>query len=141
MTRVRATALFVTALVFAAPAAAASDSADKCAALNYLFAQARTEFPELASAKLSPGTCSLARQEFECRWGFAGDRYIAAEEQASRLTDCAAAASHSKPIKGKRGETAYQLNPETSVFIRGPEMDSGDWALTLRIVSTADWTQ
>jgi hypothetical protein len=127
------------ALLIGTPAAAADTATDKCAALNYLFAQARTEFPELAHAKLAPGTCSLVRQEFKCRWGFAGDRYVAAQEQASRLNQCAAAASRAAAVKAKGGEVAYQLNPETSVFIQGPQMDAGEWALTLRIVSSADW--
>jgi hypothetical protein len=135
----QASILFLGAVLIGTPAIAADAANDKCAALNYLFAQARTEFPELARARLSPGVCSMMRQEFKCRWGFAGDRFVSAQEQASRLTECAAAASGAEPIKGKKGEVAYQLNPETSVFIRGPEMDAGEWALTLRITSTADW--
>lgn len=137
--KTRISALFFAALLIDAPAVAADTANDKCGALNYLFAQARTEFPELARAKLNAGVCSLVRQEFKCRWGFAGDRFVSAQEQASRLKQCAAAASRAEPVKAKRGEVEYQLNPETSVFIGGPQMDAGDWALTLRIVTTADW--
>ncbi len=126
-------------LCLAAPAAAASAAPDECAALNHLFRLGRSEFPQLAHEDLSPGRCSLRSQQFKCRWGFAGDRFASAQEQASRLARCTAAEPHARQIKGKGGETAYQLNPETSVFIRGPEMDSGEWAITLKIVTSANW--
>jgi hypothetical protein len=134
-----AAVLFLASLQIAAPGAAAASADEKCAALDYLFAEARTEFPQLARAKLAPGVCSITSHEFKCRWGFSGDRFQSAKDQASRLSDCAAAASGAEAIKGKRGEMAYRLNPETAVFIRGPEMDSGEWALTLRIVTSSDW--
>ena len=125
--------------LIATPAIAAEGTADKCAAMNYLLAQARTDFPDLAHYKMKPGRCALLRDEFKCEWAFTGDRYTAAKEQAAQLVECTASQRGAKPIEGKRDESRYQLNPETSVSIRGPQMDSGDWKLTLKIVSTADW--
>lgn len=122
-----------------APAVAAGTAQDQCGAMNHLLAQARSEFPELANKKLNPARCTMAKQEFKCVWGFSSDRFIAATEQAARLAECTAAQPGAKPLDGKRGEVRVQLNPETSVSIRGPEANSGDWKLTLRIVSTADW--
>jgi hypothetical protein len=129
----------LSALLLAAPADAAGTAPDQCAAMNYLLAQARSEFPELAKTKLNPARCTMAKQEFKCVWGFSSDRFVAATEQASRLAECTAAQPGAQPLEGKRGEVRVQLNPETSVSIRGPEANSGDWKLTLRIISTAEW--
>ena len=126
------------ALLLSSPAAAADEPADRCAALNYLLAQARTDFPALKQSKFNAGRCSMVRQQFKCQWAFSGDRFGEAKEQAARLTECAAQ-SGATSIEAKRGEVGYQVNPETSLFIRGPEIQSGDWTLTLRIASTADW--
>ncbi len=122
----------------AAPAGAADSPADRCAALSYLLAQARTDFPSLKRTKFNAGRCSMIRQQFKCQWAFTGDRFEAAKDEAARLTECAAQ-SGATPLKGKRGEAGFQVNPETSLFITGPQIDSGDWTLTLRIASTADW--
>ena len=123
----------------AAPAAAAQAGPAGCAALDYIFAQARTEFPALRNTKFNAGKCRLVRQEFKCEWGFPGDTFAAAEEQASRLEKCAAAQPGARALGEKRGELGFELNPETSVYLHGPEMDSGHWKLRLRIVSTNDW--
>jgi hypothetical protein len=135
----RICAAAVSALLFCGPAMAGAPPADQCAALNYLLAQARTDFPALSDTKFSGGSCSMARQQFKCRWGFPGDRFTAAKTQGERLADCTAAQPGAKPLGEKRGEVGYQVNPETSVYLRGPTMDSGEWALMLRIVTTADW--
>jgi hypothetical protein len=127
------------ALVLAAPVAAAGTDMQRCAALEHLFRLGRTEFPKLAHENMSPGHCSVVRNQFKCRWGFAGDKFASAQDQASRLVECTAEEPRAQRLKSKHGETGFQLNPETSVFVRGPEMDSGEWAITLRIVSTADW--
>lgn len=126
-------------VLLASPVAAAGTNEQKCAALEHLFSVGRTEFPQLARENLRPGTCSLVRDQFKCRWGFAADKFASAQEQASRLTECTAAVPTAERIKSKHGETGYQLDSDTSVFVRGPEMDSGEWAITLRIVSSADW--
>jgi hypothetical protein len=126
-------------LLAGAPAGAADTAPDQCAAMNYLLAQARTEFPELARTKLNAGRCTMAGRQFKCEWGFPGDRFDAAKQQASVLIGCTAANKGATPLEGRRGEARFQLNPETSVSISGPQMDSGDWKLTLRISSTADW--
>jgi hypothetical protein len=126
------------ALLSASAAGATGNSADQCAALDYLLAQARTEFPALKHSKMDPQRCSLIRREYRCQWAFPGDRFDAAKEQGVRLTECIAAAHGAEPLKTGRDEAAFQLNPETSVYVRGPEMVSGEWTLTLRIVSTAD---
>jgi hypothetical protein len=126
-------------LVAGAAAGAAQPATDQCATINYLLAQARTEFPALKHAKLNARSCTMAKREFRCEWGFPGDRFDAAKQQSSRLTLCIAAEPRATPLKAKGGEVGFQLNSETSAYVRGPEMDSGDWTLTLRIVSTADW--
>ena len=138
MSKIRGLVAISGALLLAAPASALGEPADRCAALNYLLAQARSDFPALKQARLNAGRCSMVRQQFKCQWAFPGDGFAAASDQASRLTDCAAQ-SGAKPIEAKRGEKGFQLNPETSLFIRGPEIESGDWTLTLRIATTADW--
>jgi hypothetical protein len=114
-------------------------TSDSCAALNYLLAQARTEFPALGHSKLESGHCSMAKRQFTCQWEFPGDRFDAATEQASTLTRCIAAQRDAKPLGNKRDEAGFQINPETSAFVRGPEMESGEWILTLRILTIADW--
>jgi hypothetical protein len=139
MLRILGCAAVAGALLSASAGHAAVSVSDGCAALNYLLAQARTEFPALRHSKLESGHCSMAKQQFTCEWGFPGDRFDAAKEQASRLTQCIAAQRDVKPLGGKRDEAGFQINPETSAFVRGPEMDSGDWTLTLRILTTADW--
>jgi len=131
--------VIVACLLAGAPAGAADTAPDRCAAMNYLLAQARTEFPKLARTKLNAGRCTMARQQFKCEWGFPGDRFDAANQQASALIECTASQKGVTPLESRRDEARFQLNPETSVSIRGPEMDSGDWKLTLRIQSTADW--
>ena len=132
-------AALASALMTASTVGAAVDVPDKCTALNYLLAQARTEFPALRHSKPGSAHCTMAKQEFTCEWGFPGDRFDAAKEQASTLTKCIAAQRDAKPLAGKRDEAGFQINPETAAFVRGPEMDSGDWTLTLRILTTADW--
>ena len=127
--------VFGTLPLLGAPAVAQ----DQCAEMNYLLAQARSEFPELANKKLNPARCTMAKQEFKCVWGFSSDKFVDATEQAARLAECTVAQPGAQPLDGKRGEVRVQLNPETSVSIRGPESSSGDWKLTLRIISTAEW--
>jgi hypothetical protein len=127
------------ALPLSAPLLPATPAADECAAMNYLLAQARTEFPALERTRFDRAKCSLVRQEFRCEWGFPGDMFTAAEEQGARLKRCAAGHAGATQSTEKRGETAFQINPETSVYLRGPEMRSGEWTIRLRIVSTADW--
>ena len=124
------------ALLSATAANAAQSASDQCSVLDYMLAQARTEFSSLQRSKLGGG-CSAVRQEYKCSWGFPGDRYDAAKEQAARLTQCITAMHGVQPLKAKRDEAGFQLNPETSAYVLGPFMDSGDWILTLRIVSTA----
>lgn len=138
MATIRGSIAILAALVLAAPAEAADEPADRCVALNYLLAQARTDFPALKQAKFNAARCSMVRQQFKCQWAFPGDGFAAANDQASRLMDCTVQ-SGAKPIDAKRGEKGFQLNPETTMFIRGPEIESGDWTLTLRIATTADW--
>ena len=124
------------ALLMATAAQAAQSSTDQCSVIDYMLAQARTDFPALQRSKIGGG-CSAVRQEYKCAWGFPGDRYDAAKQQAARLTQCIAATHGVQPLKSKRDEAGFQLNPETSVYVLGPFMDSGDWLLTLKIVSTA----
>ena len=107
--------------------------------MDYLLAQARTEFPQLAQKRLNFGRCSMVKLEFKCSWGFSSDRFADAQDQAAKLAQCTAAQPGVKPLEGKRGERRFQINPETSVSIRGPESDQGNWKLTVVIVSTAEW--
>ena len=139
MFRIRHYFALVGCLLAGAPALSAEATADRCAAMNYLLSEARTDFPDLARYKMKPGRCVLVRDEFKCEWAFTGDRYTVAKDQAAQLRQCMASQNGATPLEGKRDETRYQLNPETTVSIRGPQMDSGDWKLVLKIVSTADW--
>ena len=126
-------------LLLAGPASASGTPVGECAAMDYILAQARTEFPSLAQKRLNSGRCSLVKQEFKCAWGFSSDRFVDAQDEAAKLSRCAAGQPGAKPLKGKRGEVGYQINPETSVFIGRPAADDGNWKLSVRIVSTADW--
>jgi hypothetical protein len=139
MLRILGSVAVAGALLSSSAGDSAVSASDRCAALNYLLAQARTEFPSLRHSELESGHCSMAKQQFTCRWGFPGDRFDAAKEQAAILTQCIAAQRNAKPLGSKSGEAGFQINSETSAFVRGPEMDSGDWTLTLRILTTADW--
>lgn len=126
-------------LPLAAPANSAITARDACAAMDYLLAQARTEFPKLADKRLNSGRCSMVKQEVKCTWKFSSDKFAAAQDEAAKLAECTAAQPGATPLKGKRSEEGYQINPETSVFIGDPEPNDGDWKLTVRILSTADW--
>ena len=137
MRKIVALVVIAGALLGTTAANAAQTSNDQCAVLDYMLAQARTEFSSLQRSKLGGG-CSAVRHEYKCSWGFPGDRYDAAKEQAARLTQCITATHGVQPLTPKRDERGFQLNPETSAYVLGPFMDSGDWILTLRIVSTAD---
>jgi len=137
MSRIVALAVFASALLSGSAAEAAQPGGDPCAVIDYMLARARTEFSSLQRSRIG-GSCSAVRQEYKCSWQFPGDRYDAAKEQATRLTQCIAATRGAQPLKAKRDEAGFQLNPETSAYVLGPFMDSGDWSLTLRIVSTAD---
>lgn len=139
MLRISKTIAVAGALLGSSAGTSEVSPSDRCSAVNYLLAQARTEFPALSHSKLESGHCSMAKQQFKCEWGFPGDRFDAAKEQAAKLTQCIAAQRDAKPLGRKRDEAGFQINPETSAFVRGPEMDSGDWTLTLRILTTADW--
>lgn len=114
-------------------------SSDRCAALDYLYAQARTEFPALADKRLDSGTCKLVEQEFTCAWVFPTYGFAAAEEQADKMAQCTAALAGVQKLKNERGKARFQLNPETIVAIGRPEPADGNWRLTLSIVTTADW--
>jgi len=118
---------------------APADPSDKCAALDYLFSQARTEFPSLAGKRLDFGTCRLARQQFTCAWVFPTYGYAAAEDQADKLAQCTQKVAGVQKLKDERGKARFQLNPETIVAISRPEPADGNWRLTLQIVTTADW--
>jgi hypothetical protein len=122
-----------------ASAAPSDNPSDKCAALDFLYSQARTEFPALANKRLDFGACELVKQEFTCAWVFPTYGFAAAEDQADKLTKCTAAVAGVEKLKGERGETRFQLNPETIVAIGRPEPADGNWRLTLRVVTTADW--
>lgn len=128
--------LFVAALLAGSPAAAATDN---CAALDYMYSQARTEFPELANKRLDFGRCELANQEFTCAWVFPTYGFAAAEDQADKLVRCTLAQSGVQKLKAAHGNKVFQLNPETTVAIGRPEAANGNWKLTMRIVTTADW--
>lgn len=131
--------LAVLAALLPATAAVANGAADKCAALDYLYAQARTEFPKLADKRLDVGRCALVKQEFTCAWVFPTYGFAAAEDQADKLTQCTAAETGVRKVESERGATRFQLNPETIVAIGKPQSADGNWKLTLRIVSSADW--
>jgi hypothetical protein len=132
--------LLVAAMLFVAPAPAiAAAASDDCAVLDVAFRQARTEFPALKNRQFGGGLCTYRTNEFKCAWGFPTDRYGDADDQIGRLQRCTAAQPHAQLLKKGRGETVYQIDPDTKVLIRGPEPYEGDWAIQLKIVTTADW--
>ena len=117
--------------------AAASSSA--CAPLDNLYLEARGDFPALKQRSFPGAKCSYGKRQFKCDWSFPADTFAAAEAQAARLEQCTAAQPRVEPLPGGRDEAAFQINPETSVLIRGPMLDSGSWKLRLQITTTADW--
>jgi len=125
-------------LLSPAPVIAAAAS-DDCAVLDLAFRQARTEFPALKSKQFGGGLCTYRTNEFKCEWGFPTDRYGDAQDQIGRLQRCAAAEPHAQLVEKGRQQTIYQLDPDTKVLIRGPDPYEGDWAIQLKIMTTADW--
>lgn len=131
--------MVVAAMAPAASPAAVNEISPQCASIDGLLRQARTEFPALKRKKFEAATCVYRKQEFRCDWAFPSDTFAAAETQASRLARCVAVVSGAQPLAAKSGEARFQLNPETSVLIRGPMLDSGSWKLRLQVVTPADW--
>jgi hypothetical protein len=127
------------AVIGGGPAAASADATDQCAALDYLFAQARTEFPALSNKHLDFGTCKLTKHAFTCAWVFPTYGFAAAEDQADKLTQCTAAVAGVQKLKDEHGKARFQLNPETIVAIGRPQPADGNWRLTLQIITAADW--
>lgn len=134
--RTGSTLLLVAGLLAGTPAAAATDD---CAALDYMYSQARTEFPALANKRLDFGRCELAKKEFTCAWVFPTYAFAAAEDQADKLVRCTLAHPGVQKLKAVHGNKFFQLNPETTVAIGRPEAANGNWKLTLQILTTADW--
>ncbi len=125
-------------LLVSTPAAPAPDSSGECAVLDQILREARTDFAAL-KGKHFGARCFYAKHEFKCEWSFSTDKYGEAETQLERLERCTAAQPHAEPLTAKRGEAAFQINPETSVVMRGPNPDSGLWKIQLKITTTADW--
>lgn len=121
------------------PLSAAASETEDCAVLDQLVRTARSDFTALDGQSFSGALCAYRSHEFKCAWGFSSDRYAEAASQAERLRRCTAAVPRVTLLKEKRGETAFQVNPEASVAIRGPDANDGNWKILLKIVTTADW--
>jgi hypothetical protein len=119
----------------AAPAHVAGD----CAVLDQLYREARTDFTALKRKALGGALCSYATHEYECAWSFSTDRYGEAEDQIDRLARCTAAQAGATPLPANRREKAFQINPETSVIIRGPDSNGGNWKIQLKVKTSSDW--
>ena len=133
-----AAALVVVASAATSAAHAASSSPD-CVVLDQALREARTEFASLARKGFGGASCHYQKHEFKCAWVFSTDKYGEAETQVERLNRCTAAQPGAEPLPAKRRESAFQINSETAVFIRGPEPESGLWKIQLKIRTTADW--
>ena len=126
-------------LLLTAWPAVAADSAADCGALDQMLSEARTDFTALKSKGFAGANCSYRKNEFKCAWDFSSDRYTEAEAQVEKLERCTAAQQGAERIPDKRSKSAFQVNPETAVFIRGPDGDSGNWQIQLKVTTTADW--
>lgn len=138
MTRKAVLLLIPPSLVLAAAAPVAPAGGD-CAVLDQLLADAKTDFPSLKSKGFGGARCSYRSQEYKCAFYFSTDRFAEAETQKDRLERCTAALPHTQKLSSKRDQAGFQINPETSVFIRGPDPASGYWTIELKINTTADW--
>jgi hypothetical protein len=117
----------------------AASSGDDCAVLDIAFRQARTEFPTLKNRQFGGALCRYKSKEFTCEWGFPTDRYGDAETQIGRLERCTAAQPNAQLVEKKSHGATFQIDPDTRVRIQGPVPYSGDWAIELKITTTADW--
>lgn len=126
-------------LLASASAAPAVTPSDDCAVLDELLSKARTDFTALKWKRFGGAHCAYEEHEFNCEWTFSTDRYGDAETQIERLERCTAAQPDAEPLTATRDEATFQIDPETSVVIRGPDPDSGYWKLKLKILTTADW--
>lgn len=122
-------------VLMAAPAAA--QGKPDCAVMDYILKQARTDFPSLRQKRMSPGSCYFKGSEYGCAWAFPGDAFDMSDAQADRLKQCIAAHPTAQPIKGKRGSTAFTIDPDLTVSVLAPEIDNnGNWTVRLLIQSS-----
>jgi hypothetical protein len=112
---------------------------DECAVLDQLYRDARTDFTVLKTKSFGGAFCFYASHEYRCEWSFSTDRYGDAEGQIDRLERCTAAQPQAKPLPAVHRQAAYQINPETSVIIRGPDPNAGYWKIELKVKTSADW--
>lgn len=122
-----------------AAAAAAPPPPDDCTVLDWAFRTARTEFPALKNRQFGGALCTYRKNEFKCEWGFPSDRYGDAQIQMDRLERCTAAQPNAKLLEKSRQQAVFQLDPDTKALIRGPDAYDGDWAIQLKLMSTAEW--
>ena len=126
-------AVLATALFGSSPALAT----DGCGAMNHVVKTARNDFTALRSLKMQPGVCTLRSTEYKCRWTFPGDAFGTVEAQAASLVQCATIQTAEAPRKLKRGETLFALEPDLSLLVAKPEIDSGQWVIVMRILAGA----
>lgn len=113
----------------------AAAPAQPCASMTALLHQAETDFASLRQKKLQAGKCSFRPSEFKCEWSFPSDAFAVAEAQTAQVSQCIAQRRGYKSVSAKRDEHRFTLEPDLSVVVAGPESDSGDWKVRLRIVS------
>jgi len=130
--RIKTVVLALAVSSLATPALAVE--ANPCAALAGLVRQARTDFPSLKVKKLDAGTCKFARGEYRCIWRFPGDQFAVAEAQSGHVEHCALAQPGVEAIAAKKGETAFALEDDLTLYVAAPKMDLGDWTVGLRLV-------
>ncbi len=131
--RTLAAAFAISAL--ATPALAAE--VNPCTPLAGLVRQARNDFQSLKVKKLDAGTCKFARGEFRCSWRFPGDQFAVAEAQSGHVEHCALAQPGVEAIASKKGETAFALEDDLTLYVAAPKIDMGDWTVELRLVEAA----
>lgn len=104
--------------------------------MGKLLHQARTDFSSLRQTKMDPGKCSFRAAEYRCAWHFPGDAFDMSDAQTARLVQCVAAYPAAAPLKARRGDTAFTVEPDLTVLIPAPELDGDGWNVVLTIRSS-----
>lgn len=101
-----------------------------------LLRQARTDFQSLREKRMDSARCSFRASEYKCEWAFPGDAFAVSDAQAAKLVQCLAVYPAAQPLKAKRGESAFAVDPDLTVLIPNPQVDADGWKVRLTIRSS-----